>query len=144
MSRHDERPLLEAVRDAGRMGRLCALATIVDTRGSTPRKIGTKMLVDPVAGLVGTVGGGCGEAEVIEAANEVLRTGLPRMVHVDLTRDLMSWSPAVCGGIMRVLVEPVEPAIAGRPKEPAGEGAVADVDRPKEARASGDGPAPTS
>jgi xanthine/CO dehydrogenase XdhC/CoxF family maturation factor len=120
MSRHDERPLLEAVRDAGRMGRLCALATIVDTRGSTPRKIGTKMLVDPVAGLVA------------------------RMVHVDLTRDLMSWSPAVCGGIMRVLVEPVEPAIAGRPKEPAGEGAVADVDRPKEARASGDGPAPTS
>lgn len=66
------------------------------------------MLVDPVSGLVGTIGGGCGEAEVIEAAHEVLNTGRPRLVQVDLTRDLMSWSPAVCGGVMRVLVEPVE------------------------------------
>jgi xanthine dehydrogenase accessory factor len=67
------------------------------------------MLIDPERGLVGTVGGGCGEAEVIEAATEALTDGLPRIVEVDLTRDLMSWSPAVCGGVMRIFVEVVEP-----------------------------------
>jgi xanthine dehydrogenase accessory factor len=65
------------------------------------------MLVDPDHGLVGTVGGGCGEAEVIESAYRVLETGAPERVQVDLTDDLMSWSPAVCGGIMDIFVEPV-------------------------------------
>jgi xanthine dehydrogenase accessory factor len=105
--RQDDRELLRALRDALRGGRRCALATVVDTRGSTPRKTGTKMLVDPGYGLVGTVGGGCGEAEVLEAAQAVLDDGCPRLVKVDLTRDLLSWSPAVCGGIMEIYVEAV-------------------------------------
>jgi xanthine dehydrogenase accessory factor len=67
------------------------------------------MVVDPEQGLVGTVGGGCGEAEVIEAAHRVLSTGVAERVQVDLTDDLMSWSPAVCGGIMDVFVEAVTP-----------------------------------
>jgi xanthine dehydrogenase accessory factor len=57
--------------------------------------------------LVGTVGGGCGEGEVIDAAHEVIRTGTPQMVRVDLTEDLMSLSPAVCGGTMEIFVEAV-------------------------------------
>jgi xanthine dehydrogenase accessory factor len=77
------------------------------------------MLVEPEQGLVGTVGGGCGEGQVIEAAREVLESGRPRMVQVDLTRDLLSWSPAVCGGIMNVFVERVEPAPRLEPVEPA-------------------------
>ncbi len=93
--------------DKVREGRPCALATIVATKGSAPRKVGAKMLVDPERGLVGTVGGGCGEAEVIEAALDVLRTGKPRIVRVDLTKDLLSLSPAVCGGIMEIFVEAV-------------------------------------
>jgi xanthine dehydrogenase accessory factor len=67
------------------------------------------MLIEPGVGLVGTVGGGCGEAEVIQAALEVIRDGVARVVEVDLTRDLTSLSPAVCGGIMRIFVEPVRP-----------------------------------
>jgi xanthine/CO dehydrogenase XdhC/CoxF family maturation factor len=105
----DDAALYRALVDAVRDGRRCALATVVDTRGSTPRKTGTKMLVDPGRGLVGTVGGGCGEAEVIEAAHAALADGRARRVRVDLTQDPLSWSPAVCGGIMDVLVEPVEP-----------------------------------
>ena len=62
---HDDAPLWRALVEAAAAGRRCALATVVETRGSTPRKAGTKMLVDPERGLVGTVGGGCGEAEVI-------------------------------------------------------------------------------
>ncbi|MSR35591.1 MAG: XdhC family protein [Gemmatimonadetes bacterium] len=105
----DDAILYRALVDAASQGRCCALATVVDTRGSTPRKVGTKMLVDPARGLVGTVGGGCGEAEVIEAAHAALADGRARRVRVDLTKDPLSWSPAVCGGIMDVLVEIVEP-----------------------------------
>jgi xanthine/CO dehydrogenase XdhC/CoxF family maturation factor len=94
-----------AADEALRGGRAVALATIVRCRGSTPRGVGSKMLVDPDGGLTGTVGGGCGEAAVIDAAREVLRDGAPRMVHVDLTEDLLSWSPAVCGGVFDVFVE---------------------------------------
>ena len=98
----------EALQAAREAGRRCALATIVGTKGSTPRKVGARMIVDPEVGLVGTVGGGCGEAEVIEAAKEVLKTGVPRRVRVDLTDDFVSWSPAVCGGIMDIFLEAVD------------------------------------
>ncbi|HYH82356.1 MAG TPA: XdhC family protein [Longimicrobium sp.] len=91
-------------------GRATVLATIVRCRGSTPRGCGSKMLVDPDRGLTGTVGGGCGEAEVIETAREVLAGGEPRLVRVDLTEDLFSWSPAVCGGTFDVFLERVAPA----------------------------------
>ncbi len=109
MTREDDRTLSEALVAARDAGRQCVLATIVSTKGSTPRKVGARMLVDPDRGLVGTVGGGCGEAEVIESAHRVLETGVPERVRVDLTDDLLSWSPAVCGGIMDIFVEPVAP-----------------------------------
>ncbi len=108
MTHDDDKSLTEALQAAREVGRRCALATIVGTKGSTPRKVGARMIVDPEVGLVGTVGGGCGEAEVIEAAKEVLKTGVPRRVRVDLTDDFVSWSPAVCGGIMDIFLEAVD------------------------------------
>lgn len=110
MTHEDDRTLTEALLAAREAGRRCVLATIVATKGSTPRKVGARMLVDPDRGLVGTVGGGCGEAEVIESAGRVLGSGRAERVRVDLTEDLLSWSPAVCGGVMDVFVERVEPA----------------------------------
>jgi len=109
MTHRDDRALSEALTSAASSGRPCALATIVATRGSTPRKVGARMLVDPERGLTGTVGGGCGEAEVIDAAQRVIASGVPERVRVDLTDDLLSWSPAVCGGVMDVFVEAVAP-----------------------------------
>ena len=109
MTYQDDLALERALAAAREAGRACALATIVATRGSTPRKVGAKLLVDPEVGLTGTVGGGCGEAEVIEAARRVLATGRPERVRVDLTEALTSWSPAVCGGTMDVFVELVPP-----------------------------------
>lgn len=103
----EDREVYSAIAEAIGGRRPCALATVVSTRGSTPRKNGAKMLVDPARGLVGTVGGGCGEAEVIQAAREVIETGLPRMVEVDLTDDPLSWSGSICGGVLQVFVEPV-------------------------------------
>jgi xanthine dehydrogenase accessory factor len=109
MNHQDDLDIAEALGAAREGGRTCALATVIATRGSTPRKAGARMVVDPVLGLTGTVGGGCGEAEVIEAARRVVETARPERVQVDLTEDLLSWSPAVCGGLMDVLVEPVAP-----------------------------------
>lgn len=99
--------MLEALVDARSLGRRAALATVLATRGSTPRRAGARMLVHDDGVLVGTVGGGCGEAQVIDAARRVLAGGPPERVAVDLTEDLLSWSPAVCGGVMDVLVEAV-------------------------------------
>ena len=109
MTHEDDKSLADALADARAAGRACALATIVSTKGSTPRKVGARMVVDPAVGLVGTVGGGCGEAEVIESAQRVLEGGAAERVRVDLTEDFTTWSPAVCGGVMDVFVERVEP-----------------------------------
>lgn len=99
--------VFQAAEQAAREGRPVVLATVVRCRGSVPRGVGSKMLVDPERGLVGTVGGGCGEAQVIGAAHEVAATGVPRLLRIDLTEDLFSWSPAVCGGTFDVFVERV-------------------------------------
>ncbi|MEX2582483.1 MAG: XdhC family protein [Gemmatimonadota bacterium] len=99
--------VFSAALDAAREGRRAVLATIVSAKGSTPRGVGSRMLVDLERGLTGTVGGGCGEGQVIEAATTVFETGRPQIVRVDLTEDLFSWSPAVCGGIFDVLIERV-------------------------------------
>ena len=109
MIRQEDQTVFAAISEAALGKRPCALATIVAVKGSTPRKTGAKMLVDRDHGLVGTVGGGCGEADVIEAALDVIESGIPRSVTVDLTEDLMSWSPAVCGGVMEVFVERISP-----------------------------------
>ena len=103
----DDHEVYRAVLEAARAGRRVALATVVSARGSVPRHAGSKMLIDPGAGLVGTIGGGCGEADVIEAAREVVADRRARLVRVELTDPVDTWSQAVCGGVMQVLVEPI-------------------------------------
>lgn len=104
---NETRTVFEAALDAAREGRQAVLATIVHAKGSTPRGVGSRMLIDLELGLTGTVGGGCGEAQVIETAREVFETGASQIVRVDLTEDYLSWSPAVCGGIFDVLIEKI-------------------------------------
>lgn len=118
MTHHDDRLVTDALTSAARGGRRCALATVVGTRGSTPRKVGARLVVDPERGLTGTVGGGCGEAEVIDAARRVIDSGHPERVLVELTEDFTTWSPAVCGGVMDVFVEAVVPDVAGPASPP--------------------------
>ncbi|MDX1623007.1 MAG: XdhC family protein [Gemmatimonadota bacterium] len=102
----ETRAVLEALDAAVSEGRPVVMATIVRAKGSTPRGVASRMVIEPEEGSVGTVGGGCGEAEVIEAAKEALEEGRPRVVTVELIEDLYSWSPAVCGGVFDVLLEP--------------------------------------
>ncbi|MEZ4768604.1 MAG: XdhC family protein [Caldilineales bacterium] len=86
-------------------GETVAVATITDVRGSVPREVGAKMIIHPLGQHVGTVGGGCGEADVIRAGLDAIQTGQPATVRVDLTEDPTMQSLGVCGGIMDVFVE---------------------------------------
>jgi xanthine dehydrogenase accessory factor len=86
-------------------GLTVAVATVTGVKGSVPREVGAKMIVHPYGKHAGTVGGGCGEAEVIRAALDVMRDGQPRTVRVDLTDPISMDSPGVCGGIMDVFIE---------------------------------------
>ena len=107
----EDASVYRAIVAAAEEGRRVALATVIRTRGSVPRHAGSRMVVDPEKApehaMVGTIGGGCGEADVIAAAREVVASGTPRMVRVELTDAIEGWSPAVCGGVMEVLVEAI-------------------------------------
>jgi xanthine dehydrogenase accessory factor len=94
--------LLEVLSGRGRG----ALATVVHTSGSTPRKAGARMLLRPDGSTVGTVGGGAIEHAVLDALRETQRSGAPQRVARDLGYDL----GMCCGGHMEVFVEPIEPA----------------------------------
>ena len=91
-----------------------AVATIVGVKGSVPREVGAKMIIHPLGRHVGTVGGGCGEADVIRAAVGVMDSGVPTLVRVDLTEDVSMQALGVCGGIFDVFVERVGEQLPGQ------------------------------
>jgi xanthine/CO dehydrogenase XdhC/CoxF family maturation factor len=101
-----DRTLFQEIREAAARGESRVLATIATTRGSTPRKPGASMLLRPDGSFVGTIGGGCGEAEVWQEAMETMADGKPRTVVVDLTEPT-DGDDKICGGIMEVFVERV-------------------------------------
>lgn len=82
-----------------------ATATVIAARGSTPREVGARMIVRKDGAIVGSVGGGCGEAQVFWEAVRVLEEGRPRICAVDLTGEMSDLSPTNCGGVMDVFVE---------------------------------------
>lgn len=84
----------------------CALAVVVEKSGSTPVPTGAIMAVNQLGGIVGTVGGGCGEHEIVKHALDVLRTGKPRLIHLDMSNDVAEEEGMVCGGRMKVWIEP--------------------------------------
>jgi len=99
----------EAVRTLER-NQPFALATVINVRGSTPREVGAKMIVRD-DGQFGTIGGGCGEAEVFRKARLLLEEGAgARLAEVDLTGDFDQQEIGTCGGIMDVFIDLWAPA----------------------------------
>lgn len=84
----------------------CALAVVVEKSGSTPVPTGAIMAVNQLGGIVGTVGGGCGEHEIVRYALDALRTGQAKWVDLDMSNDVAEEEGMVCGGHMKVWVEP--------------------------------------
>ncbi len=87
-----------------------AVATIIESKGATPREVGAKMIVLDEGQIMGTVGGGCGEAQILWDAVRVLRQGPPMISRVDLTGEINDLSPTNCGGIMDVFIDRFRPA----------------------------------
>jgi xanthine dehydrogenase accessory factor len=87
-------------------GRRAAMATVVKTRGSTPQQEGAKMVVFDDGSFIGTVGGGCVEADIWAEAREVLWSGRAGIFHFNLAGDFEDEEGMVCGGQMDVLIEP--------------------------------------
>jgi xanthine dehydrogenase accessory factor len=90
-------------------GQKSALATIVQVRGSIPSFQAAKLLVREDGSMVGTIGGGCVEAEVWNAAREVIETGKPRHMSFSLGQDAAYDNGLICGGQLDVFVECINP-----------------------------------
>lgn len=86
-------------------GTRAAMATVVKTRGSTPQQSGAKMVIFDDGSFIGTVGGGCVEADIWADAREVLRTGKTDIYHFNLNDEYADAEGMVCGGQMDVLIE---------------------------------------
>ncbi len=84
------------------------MATVVATKRSAPRPVGTSLAISESGKMCGSVSGGCVESDVYENAMEVLASGEPMLLHYGITDDL-AWSVGLpCGGEIDVFVEPVE------------------------------------
>jgi xanthine dehydrogenase accessory factor len=101
--------LYEEIVRLRRDGRRGAMATIVNVRGSIPSFKTAKMLVRDDGSIVGTIGGGCVEAEVWQAAREVMESEKPRSLTFDLNQDPKYDTGLVCGGTLEIFVEPILP-----------------------------------
>jgi xanthine dehydrogenase accessory factor len=101
--------IYEEIVELRRHGRRGALATIVNSQGSIPSFKTAKMLVRDDGSIVGTIGGGCVEAEVWQAAREVMEKEKPRTLKFNLNQNPKDDTGLVCGGTLDIFVEPVLP-----------------------------------
>jgi xanthine dehydrogenase accessory factor len=103
---NEETKLYEEILRLKAEGTPCGLAILVQTSGSSPQKVGAKMIVRPDGTTLGTVGGGGLESEVVQACLESIRSGRPKTLDMELEES----HGHVCGGRVLVYVEPVLPA----------------------------------
>jgi xanthine dehydrogenase accessory factor len=97
-----------ALAEALQRGEEVALVTITASSGSTPQRVGAKMLVYSDGRTVGTIGGGCYENDAFWKAREAIKARRPLNVRYELNDDFAEESGLICGGQMEVFIEPVE------------------------------------
>jgi xanthine dehydrogenase accessory factor len=88
-------------------GRTFATAVVLDAEGSTPQETGVRALIDDTGTLYGTIGGGAAEAEALRQALEACRSGRPMIFSADMRHTYSRDAGAICGGRMRILLNPV-------------------------------------
>ena len=99
--------ILQTASHWANQGKHIALATVIETWGSSPRPRGSQLVVDDQGNFEGSVSGGCVETAVISEALEVIKTGQSRLLDYGVT-NAMAWEVGLaCGGRIRVYVEPL-------------------------------------
>jgi xanthine/CO dehydrogenase XdhC/CoxF family maturation factor len=108
----DSAPAAELLETAAQWltaGHRVAIATVVDTWGSSPRPVGSQLIVDEQGAFLGSVSGGCIEGAVIGEALQVIVSGAPRLLDFGVS-DEQAWDVGLsCGGKVQVYVEALEP-----------------------------------
>ena len=100
--------IVDEVERWRKKGERIAVATVVATRKSAPRPVGSKLAVSETGAMCGSVSGGCVENDVAVQAQEVLATGEPRLLTYGITEDQALGVGLPCGGEIDVLLEPLE------------------------------------
>jgi len=99
------RDILPEAADWRTRGDAVAIATVVNTQGSSPRPRGAKLAINSRGEMVGSVSGGCLEGAVFQEAQSVLKTGEPKLLHYGISSDL-AWEVGLsCGGAIDVFIE---------------------------------------
>ncbi|GAB4438834.1 MAG: XdhC family protein [Anaerolineae bacterium] len=97
--------MLQHIENWQARGDKIAVATVIETWGSSPRGPGSKLLVNERGEMFGSVSGGCVEGAVVEAALRVIKTGRPRLLHFGVA-DELAWDVGLaCGGTVDIFVE---------------------------------------
>lgn len=100
--------IIQTALDWMAAGRRVALATVVETWGSAPQPVGSKLLIDADGDFQGSVSGGCVEASVVAEAADVIAEGRPKLVSFGV-EDGTAWNVGLaCGGTIRILIEPLQ------------------------------------
>lgn len=103
----DTAQVLDAAASWLEVGRGVAIATVIETWGSSPRPVGSQMAVDEDGAMAGSVSSGCVEGAVVHEAQQAIRDGEPRMLSFGVS-DERAWEVGLaCGGRIKVYVEPV-------------------------------------
>lgn len=105
----DHKAVYAALAAAQQHGEAVSLATVVSTQGSMPRHAGSKLLIKADGDIVGTIGGGKMESEVVQAALATLEDGNPRLETYRLN-NIAAGDPGICGGSAQIFIEPIRPA----------------------------------
>jgi xanthine dehydrogenase accessory factor len=100
------RDILPSLQTWHEQGEPMALATVVDTWGSAPRQVGSKMAVTLSGQMAGSVSAGCVEGAVIEEALAVIQSGVPRLLSYGVTDEAAFDVGLACGGAIKIFVEP--------------------------------------
>ena len=107
MIRQDDDKVIEQAASWLEAGKRVAIATVINTWGSSPRPVGSQIAVDADGNFVGSVSGGCIEGAVVHTAKEVIADGTPRTIDFGVSNE-MAWEVGLaCGGKIELYVEPL-------------------------------------
>jgi xanthine/CO dehydrogenase XdhC/CoxF family maturation factor len=100
--------LLRVAQDWAESGNKVALATVIETWGSAPRPVGSHLIADGDGRFLGSVSGGCVEAEVLTEALDVIESGKPRLLEFGVANETAWQAGLSCGGRIKIYVERID------------------------------------